>query len=118
MKAFEIINISKVSEVLTNNPTYLRIGGPNEKIPNHCKQAVQELLSYVDNWLLKYDKKAEVEDLFNHFEELPNRVKNILFEYAEASEAWELNHMIKELEKVGYTCEYSLDCVPYNLRKV
>lgn len=117
MKAFEIINISKVSEVLTNNPTYLRIGGPNERVPNHYKQQVQELLSYVDSWLLKYDKKEAEVDLFNHFEELPSRVKNIIAEYAEASEAWELNLMIQELEKVGYTCEI-LDCVPYNLRKI
>lgn len=117
MKAFEIINVSKVSEVLTNNPTYLRIGGENERLPNHYKQQVQELLSYVDSWLLKYDKKAEVEDLFNHFEELPSRVKNIIVEYAEATEPWELSNFVMELEKVGYTCEV-LDCVPFNLRKV
>lgn len=117
MKAFEIINISKVSEVLTENPTYLRIGGQNERVPNHYKQQVQELLSYVDSWLLKWDKRKIEVDLFNHFEELPSRVKNIIAEYAEATETWELRNFVKELEKVGYTCEVE-DCVPFNLRKV
>lgn len=118
MKAVELINVSKLSEVLTENPTYLRLGGLNERVPEHFKQQVQELLSYIDNWLLKWDKRKVEVDLFEQFETLPQRVKDVICIYNESTNYEELDEMIEELELLGYTCEYSLDYVPFNLKKI
>lgn len=51
--AKDIINVSKVSEVLTGNPTYLRLNG---KDPTKYNYAIESLLSSVDEWLLKFNK--------------------------------------------------------------
>lgn len=56
IKSIEIINITKVSEVLTGNPTYLRLKGENKRLPKDCEQQVSELLSIVEKWLVKYNK--------------------------------------------------------------
>lgn len=60
-----------------------------------------------------------MQDLFENYEILPENVKAILDKYSsdsftkEAIEAFET-----ELEKQGYTFDYWLDCVPYNLREL
>lgn len=56
-------------------------------------------------------------DLFEHWEKLPKRVQNVLSKYADADEDYEnCAKMLSELEALGYTFDYYLDAVPYNLR--
>lgn len=56
MTATDIINISKVSEVLTGNPTYLRKKGDKIAAPEKYQYAIESLLSQVDEWLLRHNK--------------------------------------------------------------
>lgn len=58
-------------------------------------------------------------DLFETPELLPKNVLNILSKY-ESLENFTyvtIEKMLKQLNKIGYTFEYYLDCVPYNLQK-
>jgi hypothetical protein len=58
-------------------------------------------------------------DLFNTPELLPQEVRNILAKYEEMGTSYDTcNNLIKELEQVGYTCEYGLDGIPYELQKI
>lgn len=58
-------------------------------------------------------------DLFEHYENLPENVKTIIDKYNDADNDYQnCNNLIEELEAVGYTCEYSLDAVPHNLKKI
>jgi len=59
------------------------------------------------------------QDLFNTPELLPQKVKDILAKYEEMGTSYDTcNNLIKELEQVGYTCEYGLDGIPYELQKI
>ena len=59
------------------------------------------------------------QDLFNTPELLPQKVKDILAKYDEMGTSYDTcNNLIKELEQVGYTCEYGLDGIPYELQKI
>ncbi len=60
------------------------------------------------------------EDLFDQYETLPKNLQDILNKY----QAYEdlnyitIDQMLKEVNAVGYTFEYYLDCIPYNLQKL
>ena len=62
-------------------------------------------------------------DLFNDYDNLPNKVKKIMHTYYVEREVKNLDgykccaNLVKRLEKVGYTCSYYLDAEPYDLRK-
>lgn len=56
IKSVDIINITKISEVLTGQPTYLRLKGKNKRLPKDYEYQVSELLSLVEGWLVKYNK--------------------------------------------------------------
>ena len=59
------------------------------------------------------------EDLFTTPEVLPVQIQAILLRYSE--EGGSYNHLEafqKELEAFGYTFDYGLDAVPYDLRKI
>lgn len=57
------------------------------------------------------------QDLFNTPELLPQKVKDILAKYDKMGTSYDTcNNLIKELEQVGYTCEYGLDGIPYELQ--
>lgn len=58
-------------------------------------------------------------DLFDDIEALPLNVQAILSKYSDA-EATYINceNLVKELNKVGYTCEYYLNAEPFNLQKL
>jgi hypothetical protein len=59
------------------------------------------------------------QDLFNTPELLPQEVKDILAKYEEMGTSYDTcNNLIKELEQVGYTCDYGLDGIPYELKKI
>jgi hypothetical protein len=70
-----------------------------------------------------FDMGGEVEgvDLFEDYENIPEKVQQVLDNYADAFEDGdykELEKANKALLKIGYTFEYGLDGQAYDLRKV
>lgn len=64
--------------------------------------------------------KAEPIDLFEQYELQPPELREITTRYGED---WEDSYencasMLRECEAIGYTFEYYLDAVPYDLRKM
>jgi hypothetical protein len=58
-------------------------------------------------------------DLFENPELLPLEVVTIIEKYEEMDPCYEMCHnLILELEQVGYTCDYGLDGIPYDLQKI
>jgi hypothetical protein len=58
-------------------------------------------------------------DLFEHPELLPNDVLVILEKYENMDEDYKIcEQLIAELNTVGYTCDYDLDGIPYDLKKL
>ena len=58
-------------------------------------------------------------DLFETPELIPSNVLDIISKY-EALDNFTyvtIEKMLKQLNKIGYTFEYYLDCIPYNLQK-
>jgi hypothetical protein len=66
--------------------------------------------------------KAEIvstpRDLFNHIDELPDKVMDLLNSKDECDSYEDCNTLIAELNELGYTMDYDLDAVGYNLRKM
>lgn len=58
------------------------------------------------------------EDLFRNYDKLPKKVQRILAKYSDGEEYSDLEDALSELEPLGYTFDYGLDAVPYNLRKI
>lgn len=57
-------------------------------------------------------------DLFEQVETLPQEVQDVLKKYENGDFTYEdCANLVTELEVVGYTCDYGLDAVPFNLRK-
>ena len=70
----------------------------------------------------KYEKGGEV-DLFDNYEKLPSKPKNIIDKYMKKYEEGNYNYedskeFLKKMEAEGYTFEYGLDNEPYDLRKM
>jgi bifunctional pyridoxal-dependent enzyme with beta-cystathionase and maltose regulon repressor activities len=63
-------------------------------------------------------KENKTEDLFNEWETLPKEVIRLLMSKMEFKTYKECDEFIKQLNKIGYTCEYGFDAVPYNLQKI
>ena len=60
-----------------------------------------------------------MKDLFETPEKLPVKVQEVLDRYSLEDETYEnCENMLKEVEKLGYTFDYYLDAVPFDLRKV
>lgn len=59
-------------------------------------------------------------DLFDDYENLPKNLLDILNKYQNNEDLnyIKIEKMLKEVNIVGYTFEYYLDCVPYNLKKL
>lgn len=63
--------------------------------------------------------QMETIDLFETFDQVPKRIRNIFATLDENECGYkELNRIQIEVEKLGYTFDYYLDAVPYNLRKI
>jgi hypothetical protein len=59
------------------------------------------------------------QDLFETPELLPEEVRSIIEKYEEADTCYKMcQSLIEELEQVGYTCDYGLDGIPYELTKI
>ncbi len=67
------------------------------------------------------DKNGNViSDLFNHYDELPQKVKDIIHEFNKVG-IWSYDtckNLVISLEQIGYTCDYGLDAEPFNLKKL
>lgn len=57
-------------------------------------------------------------DLFDHYELLPEAVQKVLKDAGEIDTYEQCNELLSVLEPLGYTFEYYLDAVPYDLRKI
>lgn len=58
-------------------------------------------------------------DLFETPELIPDVISDIIESYNENIDLYKENErMLKEMNKHGYTFEYGLDGVPYDLRKI
>lgn len=61
-------------------------------------------------------------DLFENHDDLPQEVKDVMEKHGATWEDKEpykaCRDLIKDLEKIGYTCEYGLDGVPQGLKKI
>ena len=65
-----------------------------------------------------YDLETKT-DLFEDYKKLPQNVKTILDKYSEMDNTYEkCKELIKELENIGYTCDYGLDASPFELKKI
>ena len=72
--------------------------------------------------MFEYEKGGRI-DLFEDYENIPNKVQVILDEYSEnfGGDGSEMDYkdtqnMLEEIQAVGYTFDYSLDNQPYGLR--
>lgn len=106
----ECIGIVKRSEIAADKGTfYISAGNRSCAIPNiYSLEEITPAASQPDT------------DLFEHLDELPENVRQILERFAELdSDSYnDCGNLVKELNAVGYTCDYYLDGVPFNLRKL
>ena len=62
-------------------------------------------------------------DLFEHLEQAPESLQNIVTHYAHLYEHGDTNYettrqFLSECNKIGYTFSYCLDNIPYDLRSL
>ena len=58
-------------------------------------------------------------DLFEHPEKWPVQLQVILLDYITKEQSYRnLINLEKDLLKIGYSIEYGLDCIAYNLKKI
>jgi hypothetical protein len=58
-------------------------------------------------------------DLFEYPETWPVDIRALLFAYIAKEQTYtNLIHLQKDLLKLGYSIEYGLDCMAYNLQKI
>ena len=57
-------------------------------------------------------------DLFEQLGTLPAEVQRIIEKFGDTNDYSECEKLRSELKKHGYTCEYGLDGVPYNLAPI
>ena len=62
--------------------------------------------------------EIEIQDLFEVIETLPQDVQDVLMQHAGSESYEELNNLLEILKPLGYTFEYYLDAIPYNLSKI
>jgi hypothetical protein len=57
-------------------------------------------------------------DLFENYHLLPENVQEVLMRYGEMDQTYENCSSLKEeLDVLGYSMEYGLDAVPFNLKE-
>ena len=88
----------------------------------YLQQQINEVY-YAINGTEQSDLNDEVEeeeiDLFEDFDNLPSDVQAIIMKFEDSEQDYNTcQDLVDALEEVGYTCEYGLTAVPYNLRKI
>lgn len=62
---------------------------------------------------------TEQEDLFINWESLPVEVLELIDNFNEREQTYKTcKELLSDVNKYGYTFEYGLDAVPYNLQKL
>jgi hypothetical protein len=60
-----------------------------------------------------------MEDLFEYPETWPANLRALLFAYITKEQTYSnLINLENDLKKLGYSIEYGLDCMAYNLQKI
>lgn len=55
-------------------------------------------------------------DLFENYETLPNEVLEIISNFDYLNTNYKIcEKLVEDLNKAGYTCEFGLDAIPFNL---
>lgn len=62
--------------------------------------------------------KAQDQDLFENPELLPAEVQEIIDSIAIAPTYCDLERALKKIQALGYTFDYGLDAVPYDLQRI
>lgn len=58
-------------------------------------------------------------DYFEHLDKCPDQVRSVLSKYSELDETYEnCANLVAELELIGWTCDYYLDAVVFDLRPI
>lgn len=61
-------------------------------------------------------------DLFQDFDALPDAVQDAIYDFDHNTNQMDTykacDILVKQLEKIGYTCDYELSGEPFNLRKL
>jgi len=62
---------------------------------------------------------TEEKDLFEDYENLPEEVQAVLDKHCTGDQTYEdCAALVRDLEAVGYTCDYGLDAEPHSLKKL
>ena len=90
----------------------------------YLQQQINEVY-YAINGTEQSDLNGEAEeeeeeiDLFEDFDNLPSDVQAVIMEFEDSEQDYNTcQELVEALEEVGYTCDYILTAVPYNLRKI
>jgi len=60
-----------------------------------------------------------MQDLFEYPEQWPANLQAVLFAYIAKEQTYtNLKQLETDLKKLGYSIEYGLDCMAYNLQKI
>jgi hypothetical protein len=60
-----------------------------------------------------------MEDLFEYPEQWPANLRAVLFAYIAKEQTYtNLKQLETDLKNIGYSIEYGLDCMAYNLQKL
>jgi hypothetical protein len=60
-----------------------------------------------------------MQDLFEYPEQWPAKLRAVLFAYIAKEQTYtNLKQLETDLKKLGYSIEYGLDCMAYNLQKI
>jgi hypothetical protein len=60
-----------------------------------------------------------MKDLFEYPEKQPANLRALLLEYIAKDQNYQnLIQLEIDLKKLGYSIDYGLDCIPYNLQKI
>ena len=61
----------------------------------------------------------ETIDLFENIQDLPENIYRIIMWHSNDDNSYyNVNQLEKKLNKLGYTFEYGLDAIPFNLKKI
>lgn len=110
-----------------------------QKRLSEAENILQNVLSTLEEWFETEEERGSIyleikeflnieteeneRDLFENYDELPQEVKNILEQFlvreTEGIDGYEnCEQLVKELNLIGYTCDYYLQAEPFNLRKI
>lgn len=65
------------------------------------------------------NEENEEIDLLDNWDAIPDHVKEILVKYNPSDMTYEnCANLVKELNTVGYTIDYYLNAIPFNLQKL